>query len=249
MPTPSPSPITTTESSDAPLPAPTPGTPPTVAGGSGAHTARTFAPGQSTGVAAKLTDNAARLDVGLLYSGLPRIAQGLGISAIDLTATVAVGVAISWGLITLEAPRGAIALANNADNFLWIRQQTSGSSPEVLVNTTAIPPSGDAVYLGMIRTLAGVPTAVDLGGVIYSRGGMAWRETGDAGEPADTPPAGYSLLTKTAGGLYLWDGEDWYKLVSGGISGTVPLAKLTGGGTDGTLTITNGIITARVDPT
>ena len=32
-------------------------------------------------------------------------------------------------------------------------------------------------------------------------------------------------------------------------SGTIPLAKLTGGGADGSLTITNGLITQAVAPT
>lgn len=34
-----------------------------------------------------------------------------------------------------------------------------------------------------------------------------------------------------------------------GISATVPLAKLTGGGANGSLTFLNGLLTARVDPT
>jgi hypothetical protein len=37
--------------------------------------------------------------------------------------------------------------------------------------------------------------------------------------------------------------------LSPGISGTVTLAKLTGGGTNGSLTFAGGIITAVVDPT
>jgi hypothetical protein len=36
---------------------------------------------------------------------------------------------------------------------------------------------------------------------------------------------------------------------AGGFTGTVPLAKLTGGGVNGSLTFTNGILTARVNPT
>lgn len=34
-----------------------------------------------------------------------------------------------------------------------------------------------------------------------------------------------------------------------GLTTTVTLAKITGGGTDGSLTFTNGILTAKVDPT
>ncbi len=46
---------------------------------------------------------------------------------------------------------------------------------------------------------------------------------------------------------------DWTLRVGGalaaGVSATVPLAKITGGGTDGSLTIVNGLITAVVQPT
>lgn len=40
-----------------------------------------------------------------------------------------------------------------------------------------------------------------------------------------------------------------YLKVSQGISGTVPLAKITGGGANGSLTFANGIITGYVSPT
>jgi len=39
------------------------------------------------------------------------------------------------------------------------------------------------------------------------------------------------------------------QLLSTGASATVPLAKITGGGTDGSLTIVNGLITSVVQPT
>lgn len=35
----------------------------------------------------------------------------------------------------------------------------------------------------------------------------------------------------------------------GGFSGTIPLAKITVGGADGSITITNGIVKSRVAPT
>lgn len=49
----------------------------------------------------------------------------------------------------------------------------------------------------------------------------------------------------------VWSG--WFRNIfialSGGISTTVSLAKLTVGGTNGSLTVVNGIITAYVPPT
>jgi hypothetical protein len=48
-----------------------------------------------------------------------------------------------------------------------------------------------------------------------------------------------------------WSG--WFSAVadalSGGYTGTIPLAKLTGGGTDGSLTYRNGRLTGAVAPT
>lgn len=48
-----------------------------------------------------------------------------------------------------------------------------------------------------------------------------------------------------------WSG--WFLAVasalSGGYTGTIPLAKITGGGTDGSLTFTNGLLTGAVAPT
>ena len=47
--------------------------------------------------------------------------------------------------------------------------------------------------------------------------------------------------------------HDWFldlaSALSTGVSATVPLAKITGGGTDGSLTIVNGIVTAVTQPT
>lgn len=50
--------------------------------------------------------------------------------------------------------------------------------------------------------------------------------------------------------------EPWFtwhlevkRRLSPGISTTVPLAKITGGGTDGSLTFVNGILTAVTQPT
>ena len=37
--------------------------------------------------------------------------------------------------------------------------------------------------------------------------------------------------------------------IAGGISATVTLAKITVGGTNGSLTFSNGLLTAKVDPT
>lgn len=52
-------------------------------------------------------------------------------------------------------------------------------------------------------------------------------------------------------GLVYFDGVNWEAVQSGatGASGTVTLAKITGGGANGSLTVVNGLITAIVNPT
>ena len=57
----------------------------------------------------------------------------------------------------------------------------------------------------------------------------------------DCPEIVYNYFNKLSG-----NGLD---AINSGITGTVTLAKITAGGTNGSLTITNGIITAKTDPT
>lgn len=64
------------------------------------------------------------------------------------------------------------------------------------------------------------------------------------------PPRNYSAVALEDGTMEpAW--YDWTLRVAqdGGATATVTLAKITGGGTDGSLTIVNGRITAVVQPT
>lgn len=69
------------------------------------------------------------------------------------------------------------------------------------------------------------------------------------------PPHFRDVFTELADGTRQVDQgwHDWFldisRTLSSGASTTVPLAKITGGGADGSLTITNGIITAVTQPT
>ena len=67
--------------------------------------------------------------------------------------------------------------------------------------------------------------------------------TAQANAIAASDPAGSAGAAETASKAYT-DSK-----FAPGISGTVPLAKITGLGTDGSLTFANGLITAKVDPT
>jgi hypothetical protein len=48
---------------------------------------------------------------------------------------------------------------------------------------------------------------------------------------------------------FTWFRENITRRLNTGLTVTVPLAKITGGGTDGSLTFTNGILTAVTQPT
>lgn len=103
-----------------------------------------------------------------------------------------------------------LALATATDSYLWIardstphKRTTADGADMLLPPDTAQP----YAYLGMLtKDGSDNTTVIDLSGVCYVRGGMLWRQTADAGVPGDTPPAGLMLWTRTAGGLYLWDG-------------------------------------------
>lgn len=70
-------------------------------------------------------------------------------------------------------------------------------------------------------------------------------------DPQDSPR--YSPMLDQMGYVtnqwYSWFLTEVYRPRLKGMTTTVPLAKLTGGGTDGSLTFENGLLTSKVDPT
>lgn len=150
--------------------------------------------------------NAAYLDI-LSQSGSGMIAIISGLELIDgggLTVDVSEGTALIGGLIQL--PGGdSIVVADNTDNFIWLKQDNSLES----VNGSTTPPAGAVCYLGCVTTLTGAITVIDFSGVVYNYSGVPFRETGDTGEPADTPPVNWIGVTKTTGVVYQWNGGSY----------------------------------------
>lgn len=218
---------------------------PVISDGSAAVTRKTFEVGQTTGTAQSLTQNSALADVESMYSGPPRVASGLELSCVAFSVAVAAGVAITQGVIVVEEPIIGVVVVDNTTNSIWLRQLAPDGTPEAVVSVDS--PSPGAVYLGAVVIDDGDVT-IDTSGVLYAAGALPRREVASSAAPTDEPGT-QALLTKTGSGLYLWDGHVHYKLVRGGASGTVTLAKLTGGGTNGSLTIVEGIITTIVAPT
>lgn len=142
-----------------------------------------------------------------VVAGTPAIVNGLAVSAgSGLTANIATGWAVLDGLVDV-ATALTYSCPVSTTAYLWLRQNGT-----ITHTTSTTPPSGKAVYLGNVTTNASAITAVSLLGVVKFSGGMLWRETNEAGAPADSPPAALRMWTKTTGGLYLWTGAAWTKL-------------------------------------
>ena len=196
-----------------------------------APSARSFAPGDTTGVAAKLNENALLTDLAFRYGGgaIRAIGQGLVLSFATGTATVSAGQAVIDGVAEIAVAASGVGVSPGV-NYLWL-SQISGAVSVINVPASTTPPNATCVYLGAITVSSGVGT-VDTSGVVYARDGFRWRQTADANAPSDSPPGTVTLLTKTLGGTYLWDGLAWQ--LAGSAGAAYYLATLPHTSTDAT---------------
>lgn len=141
--------------------------------------------------------------------GIVGIVTGLDLTAgSGLTLNVAAGSAMMDGLVS-KTGASTVALTDNVRSYVWM--STAGAlTPKAHPDLT--PPAGLHCFLGSALTSGGSISSVDQSGVIYLRP-LPHRRTADAGAPADTPPARTSHLIQTAGGHWLWDGEEYLILV------------------------------------
>jgi hypothetical protein len=129
------------------------------------------------------------------------------------------------------------------------------STDDTNVTLTLGGSPSDALLAAVSLTLAWV------GQLAVSRGGtgqssftdgelLIGNSTGNTLTKATLTPGANITITNTAGAITIAvSGLGTMAFQNVGISGTAALAKLTGLGTDGSLTFTNGIITAYVAPT
>lgn len=112
-----------------------------------------------------------------------------------------------------------LALTDNVTNYVWISRTGTINSVSSSSGTPLAPPDTATqwVYLGAAVTSGGSITSIDYSGRIQlDQGNLLWRRTADVGVPADTPPSTVRLLTRTAGGLFLWDGLAYWRLMPTG---------------------------------
>ncbi len=171
-----------------------------------------FSQGDSAGVLGKLNRLLAELAYAQVGGGNGfGIMDGLALSVSSgLTLAIASGHASIFG--TVEYAGGTTVLPNNTSRcWIWLLQNGT-----ITVLTSTTTPGSAAVLLGSCITSAGVISDLDTSGVPYIRGGNVWRETADADAPSDTPSTSHFFITKTAGGIYTWDGSVYAETIYGG---------------------------------
>ena len=159
--------------------------------------------GESLTWPGKTQRNAVRDEImGRSGAGWYAVTDGLTLTAgTGLLPSVAAGHAMIDAPVELKQATTVGVPDNTAHTWIWLLR-TGLLYASV---TTALPPS-PGVLLGSVTTSGGAVTAVDTSGVLAMAGGMAQRQTADAGAPTDTPPAGTQFVAITAGGTYFWNG-------------------------------------------
>jgi hypothetical protein len=204
-----------------------------------------FSTGAFTNVPANLNSNSKGADMAQRYgSGGYGVGSGLALSAgTGLICAVAQGQAVCDGLVEVYTAQNVVVSASS-NNWIWLKQDGT-----LVVTTTTAKPTGNVVLLGCAITSGSAVTSVDYSGVVYWRGGQMWRETADVGKPLDTPDSTLRFWTKTAGGLYFWDGLAYRYLQSMNVQSlTTTAAVLT---TDSIVVLadaTAGAITLTLPP-
>jgi hypothetical protein len=184
-------------------------------------------PGAPQEFVAKLNQNAHAHDYTHRYGAGQGIGAGYDITSVTgLTAQIALGQCVIDGLVDNPVNISATIIDNSyalspyGRVFLWLQSTGDGNPGNIIqVINSLTPPAGNpCVYLGSVKTNAGAIVEIDVSGVFYKRAGVPWRQTADTDMPGDTPPANLAFLTKTLGGLWLWDGTSYVKLGSSGTS-------------------------------
>lgn len=182
------------------------------AGTNVAAAASGYSSGSSANLVGIINDHAARADLAGRVFGAYFVLDGLTISAgTGLKVTVAWGTAMIDGPVQ---PAGGINPGTGATQsvdvtvpgstakvYIWLKRDGT-----LTTTTTKTPPSSTpCVCLGFAVTGVSTVTSVDMSGVL--RGGILHRTSTDSGAPTDTPPSSLRIVTKTATGLYYWDGS------------------------------------------
>lgn len=165
--------------------------------------------------AGKLNRNFGRLDNLGRYGGGHAGAIWWGLELTDRSPPAA-EVVVTAGQAGIDsgtelAADTPVPLTDGIRSRTWLSR--GGTLSAVTIDSAAPlepPDAGDWTYLGLADVNGAALRSVDRSGVLtVYRGGLVYRRTADSGAPTDTPPSSLRFLSRTAGGLYLWDGEQY----------------------------------------
>lgn len=176
----------------------------------------TFAAAATSGTALKLNQNSRRAEIIAQHGGAG--AHGV-FYGLDLSVSSGLTLAYSAGGANVNGPQvksaaGTLALTDNAYNYIFIT-----SAATVTGVTSASPsdrktlptnPATHCCFLGRVRCSGAAIVEIDYSGRQYLRGGGLWRRTADLAAPTDTPSATTLFMHRTAGGVYAWDGVEYF---------------------------------------
>lgn len=163
----------------------------------------------------KLRMSNARHDYASRYAGAWGVPYGqCALSAgTGLSVVIAAGHLIGDGVIWITAAITKGSLTDAARNHLWAVFDTVTKAVAISASTSTTPPAGQVIYLGSALCAAGVVSSVDYSGVSFINYAGMWRGLANAGAPGDTLDGSLvGFLSKTAGGIYVWDGAAHVKL-------------------------------------
>jgi hypothetical protein len=118
------------------------------------------------------------------------------------------------GLVEL-ASNTTITLPDNSPRvFVWLKRDgTLDKTNNVL--TPPVRQPATLLFSCKTDSPTGSITSVDYSGVCHCVGGVAIRDTGDAGKPTDAPAATTAFWTRTSGGAWFWDGTQYLMALDG----------------------------------
>jgi hypothetical protein len=169
--------------------------------------AGTTGPGSLTG---PFNQNANKCDAqGAFAGGAYAVWTGLDLAAGTWPAfTVSAGQAGIDGPVTVPTAL-SLSATNGTRNWVWLR---AGGTVIVVTGSTA-PPAGACLLLGSFNPSGSVFDSPDYSGrPSQVQGCLVLVRSSDAAKPTWTAPAGLRYLHRTAGGLYLWEGANYWLL-------------------------------------
>lgn len=163
----------------------------------------------------RLNRNSRRSELLAEYGG-GCIARARGLSldvSSGLTLAIEAGHAVIGGPVGPEDDT-TLALTDSQTNRVWLSQGGTFNKVTGASATPLAPPDSASPwwYAGLAYCSGGAITGIDGSGVMFLRGGMPFRITGDTTAPDDEPDSSLAFYTINKGGvdadLYLWDGSE-----------------------------------------